>query len=250
MKPVGDALSGGGFLGGSFAAFIALVLFDAITGEGPTQSFAASAIRSFDQLRESAARAFDAREVRIDFFGFTSETLVDIVWPFMWPEEGKSFPWRRVSMRIMVPDLASQINLPCRVDPALGVTPDSGPQLVFVDDPDFRREMLNKLEQMKAKLEEVKNRIERHAPGKTVDISVRVAPHLTPQMKLFIFNDEACHGYYLVEPELMTIDGVARQVLNPKGFSVGGMILVSKHRDLAEFERHQRWFDQHWNLVE
>ncbi|MDX2705009.1 hypothetical protein PV350_19390 [Streptomyces sp. PA03-6a] len=251
VPAIGDALSKKSFIGGSFAAFIAYVLFDAITSERPAASSGHRVLRSIDELRECASRAFDRRDVRIDFFGFTSETLLQITRTPMQRIADEARGRYRVRIRIMTPDLMAPMSLPCRLVPCEG-----GVQgYRMVDDPDFRTQMRGIIDESVRVLTELKSNIESSIPGARVEISFRVAPHLSPQFKLFLFNDEeACHGYYpIVAEEVGGLGQSPSRRLNPKGFTVGGMALLSRRGGPAVrelYEQHRQWFDRHWSLAE
>ncbi|MEU6344410.1 hypothetical protein ABZ883_26075 [Streptomyces sp. NPDC046977] len=253
VPAVGDVLARQTFIGGSFAAFIAYVLFDAITTEKPLASSGMRVLRSIDELRECASRAFDHRDVSVDFYGFTSETLLQITRTPMQRLADEARGHYRVRIRVLTPDLQAPMNLPCRL------VPDGGPDVQghqhynVVDDLAFREQMQAKIDESKRIFAELKAAIESSIPGARVEILFRVASYLSPQSKLLLFNDdEACQGSYPVEVESIAGVESARR-LNPKGFTVGGMVLVSKRggptaRDL--FEQHRRWFEHHWALAE
>lgn len=71
------------FLGGSFAAFVALVLFDAVTsGDRPREVFGVMLLDG-DDITAQMREAFRAKHVKVDFQGFTVETLVQEIRPAM-----------------------------------------------------------------------------------------------------------------------------------------------------------------------
>ncbi|MXM64903.1 hypothetical protein GR925_15985 [Streptomyces sp. HUCO-GS316] len=74
---LGDFLKGSDFLAGSFVAIVALIILDAVSdlGEAPDDD-GVYLLSEVEDLRDYVRRAFESKEVRIDFSGFTMETLL------------------------------------------------------------------------------------------------------------------------------------------------------------------------------
>jgi DNA-binding transcriptional regulator YhcF (GntR family) len=191
-------------------------------------------------LRPHLEQAFAAADVRIDFAGFSGETLHGALQePIDKVRSGRYSP-QSVRLRILVPDTTEPWTLPC--DAA-----------TLADDPPFRERAtaiagrhLGAISESVAELAEL---------GLVKTASVDVRTHrLTPLFKLYLINgSEAFFGFYPVTERTVTIADVEHRI-----FDLMGKDAVLFHHAVgddqagaeAQFVRQGTlWFDSVWDSV-
>lgn len=186
VKPVGDALEDKAFLGGALLSLVAYVLYSAV------QKLVVALNRPVpkdrmpaDELADYFDEAFKRKVVRIDFIGYTGESLVRQVDRRL--EKLKTDPGRteEVAIRILLPDFTQPALVPGTLT-ADGKT---------VDDPEFRQELVNKIKRYSVTLGVTVARLRRQGRV-TPDVEFRFL-RMDPPFKLCLINgDHAFEGVY------------------------------------------------------
>ncbi|MGL5857876.1 MAG: GntR family transcriptional regulator [Angustibacter sp.] len=156
-------------------------------------------------LRPHLEAAFDTEQVRVDFAGYTAETLHGIIQePLDKIRHGRLTP-QSIRIRLLLSDMANPIALPSRA----GTKPGDDPQV---------RERMARL-------------VERHALGITESVAelqdlglvtkatAEVRVHSSaPLFKVYLLNDrELFFGYYPVIEHTVTIGGKRVPIYDPMG---------------------------------
>ncbi|MGH3116842.1 MAG: hypothetical protein ACRDP3_24370 [Streptomyces sp.] len=253
IEPLGDALNGKTFLGGSFAAFIALVLFDAITsGDRPREISGVIVLDELDDLTSHMREAFRAKHVKIDFQGFTMETLVQEIRPAMLDLARNPRGTKSLALRVILPCLDFPMNLPSELSMEDG-------HLRFRDSPADRERMRGYSERYRNEFDELVRRVRERHPSVRVDWQVLFGA-TGPQVKLIVLNDEISFFsfYDLVEGEFKDANGVLHQILDPRAYGMtdGGLRMVGwSRRSRSESSRriadyYASYFDRLWEIFE
>lgn len=253
IEPLGDALSSTTFLGGSFAAFIALVLFDAITsGDHPREVFGVIELDELDDITSHMREAFRAKHVKVDFQGFTMETLVQEIRPAMMDLARNPRGTKSLTLRVILPCLDLPMNLPSELSEERG-------HLTFRDSPLNRERMRGYFERYKSELEELIRRVEERHRSLSIDLQVRIGA-TGPQVKLIVLNDEISFFsfYELFEGEFKDGDGNPRKILDPRAYGAtdGGLRMVGwSRRSSSESTRriadyYSSYFERLWETFE
>jgi DNA-binding transcriptional regulator YhcF (GntR family) len=155
-------------------------------------------------LRPHIERAFEARDVTLDFFGFSGETLQGAMQePLDQIRSGRHTP-RSISVRALVPDGEKPWTLPCDAK-------------TREDDPAFRGRSQGIMRRHMEPL--VHSIIEIGELGlvESATAEVRSQP-AAPLFKLYIINGhEAFHGFYPVREHAVKIEGSAHKVFDLMG---------------------------------
>jgi hypothetical protein len=254
FKPLGDALSAKGFLGGSFAAFIALIIFDAITGTDASPPVdGVRPLSDVSELGRVVEDAFRAKHIKIDFVGFTMQTLIDMLGAPMRKLANNPSGAKSLTLRIVLPDLDSVMSFPCRVDPVPGTEGTANERDRFSDSPENRRRMKERFQDenwvtLRKNLRDIDAKL---SSGIAVSCEIRKSP-LSPEFKLFIINDEyAYFGYYSISINEDDVPG--QKILDPQAFGGARLIGWSRRaeaattREIADY--HAGWFENLWNRL-
>ncbi|MFF8657746.1 hypothetical protein [Streptomyces huasconensis] len=255
ISPLGDALERQHFLGGSFGAVVAFILFDAISGGADRE---VSGVEVFDTLRElsgPAEEAFEARHVRIDFAGFTMETFYGTIRdPLLEVADGSLSP-KRITLRIIVAHLNSPMNLPgelASLRPGRDVA-------VFTDSAVNRERMRNDYTlKYWEDLRTLLDRAQRRNPKLVITCEVRESPH-GPQSKLYIFDeDRAVYTTYGIRKSRFERNGRECDILDAEGLGIRhgeARYLSWSRRSRTKTTRqianyHMEWFQNLWDVLE
>lgn len=261
VDPVGDALKQQSFLGGSFAAFVALVLFDAISGSEQQQQDipGVHVLSDVEDLREPVQEAFEAPDVRIDFSGYTMETLLTALRPNLRRLGESKATTRSLNLRVIVVHLDAPMNLPGALHPALNADGTDGGMLTFSDSPENRERMrVEFTERNRTELGRLLERARLKNPHMAINCEIRESPH-SPTSKLYIFNDEKVYyGAYGIKENVFERQGVQHRILDTGGFRIrhGSAKLIGwDKRSPAESTRmiadyHSAWFENLWGILE
>ncbi|MFI8189570.1 ATP/GTP-binding protein [Streptomyces sp. NPDC085946] len=191
VKPVGDALEGKVYLGGSLLCLVAYVLYAEVQRlnqrmEQRARPPAGALVKPGD-LEAPLREALEARgEVHLAALGFTGETFVEHlknILPSL-PELGRN-EQRSVHVRVLVPDFSRPIELPGQV----GADGRAG------DAPGFRRSLLRQIGDHEDRLADQAERLPANHRG-TLSVEFRVL-HMSPSLKLYFLNNDVVYeGLY------------------------------------------------------
>lgn len=240
VKPVGEALEGKAFLGGSLLSLVGYVLYDSVKEvatslRAPTRTQVKS-----QELRTFVTEAFEARNVEISFFGYTGETLYNELYYRLEGFLDDPGPTRRVSIRFLVPDFRQPMIVPSRV----------GVEGIPIDDADFRKRLDLKCQEYYLTLSAITQRLT--ILGRvTAECDYRFYQGI-PREKVCIFNRElVLHGLYDVVARTMGF-GTEPEYYDPKGYRTELNVWSRKDGDdakaaVATWNKH---FDDLWGLAE
>jgi DNA-binding transcriptional regulator YhcF (GntR family) len=156
-------------------------------------------------LRPHIERAFEAEEVRIDFSGYTAETLHGIIAePLDKVREGRLTP-RSIRIRLLLSDMSRPLSLP--------IGSDNDPATAA----DVRARMAEFSERhagaIAATVEELADL--ELVPKATVETRLHGS---APLFKAYVINDtDVFFGYYPVVKHSVRVNGKRREILDPMG---------------------------------
>jgi DNA-binding transcriptional regulator YhcF (GntR family) len=191
-------------------------------------------------LRPHVERAFEASEVRIDFAGFSGETLHGVLQePLDKVRAGRYSP-RSVQLRILVPSTEEPWMLPCDAR-TLG------------DDPEFRNRARGIADRHLGAIAEAVAELAELELVESAGVDIRVH-RLTPLFKLYIINGtEAFFGFYPVAERAVKIGDVDHRVYDLMGKDAVLFHHAAGDDPLgveAQFvQQSLRWFDSAWDTV-
>ncbi|MFE0173244.1 hypothetical protein ACFWZ2_13060 [Streptomyces sp. NPDC059002] len=255
IDPVGDTLEDHQLLGGSLAAIVALILFDAISDATDKETSDVEVYGALNGLTVPTKAAFEATHVRIYFFGFTMQTLHEVIRDRLLEVADGSLRPRCLTLRIIVAHLSSPMNLPGTLNPA----EDGSGHLTFGDSPVNRERMredftLEDWKRIRILLDGVHHR----HPHIAISCEVRESPHC-PQAKLYILNEErAIYGAYGIVKSSIARDGEEHRILDTAGFGIhhgdaryigwNVQSATKSTRQVAQY--HMAWFQNLWHVLE
>lgn len=156
-------------------------------------------------LRPHIEQAFEAEDVRIDFSGYTAETLHGMIAePLDKVRAGRLEP-RSIRIRLLLSDMDQPLAIP--------VGTDNNPETAGPI-----RERMRQISERHAG--SIAHTVEEMADlGLVPDASVEIRVHgSAPLFKAYVVNDqEAFFGYYPVVRHEVRIDGKRRAILDPMG---------------------------------
>ncbi|MEU5599480.1 hypothetical protein [Streptomyces sp. NPDC020298] len=208
VKPVGDFLEGKMFLGGALLSAVAYILYDALKdlADTPPNGRNTPPVTNPHSLGPYIDEAFTARTVNIRFIGYTGETLFLHLQRLLLDVLTTPGRTRSVTIRILVPDLAGPVGLPCTLHQDGSTS----------DDPEFREYQTRRTRDYSHHLSGLALRL--RESGVDVTVEFRTYPGI-PVFKLYIFNEDmAFTGFYDVAwTSGFPIQDPTRTLLNPKG---------------------------------
>ncbi|MBQ1089208.1 hypothetical protein [Streptomyces sp. B93] len=258
IDPLGDALTGRPLLGGSFAALIALIVFDAISDSEPQEVSGVYVLANVSDLSSPFWEAFEARHVRVDFSGFTMQTLVSLLREPLQRMAEEEVHTQELTLRIIVAHLHLPMSLPGRLDPATsGNRPPEG-TVHFADSLENRQRMRDEFTRpnwraLKGLLDEV----HRRHPQIAISCEVRESPQI-PERKFYILNQEKVfYAPYGIVDTTMTWQDDSYRILDTAGFGLRygkariiGWDRRSKSRSTQEIaEHHMEWHRNLWEKL-
>lgn len=191
-------------------------------------------------LRPHVERLFAGEEVRIDFSGFSGETLFGVVQEPLDKIRAGQLGARNVRIRVLVPDLSKPIGLPSLVPAG--------------EDSAGVRNRMNRIVQRSAQAI-VDSVTELAALGLVESgiAEVRTA-HVAPLFKLFILNDaEAFFGFYPVVKHSVAVGGEATEIYDPMGKDATMFHYAASDDpesiDSQYVEQASMWFASVWDSV-
>ncbi|MGW1724800.1 hypothetical protein ACWCQK_17905 [Streptomyces sp. NPDC002306] len=258
IDPLGEALKSQGFLGGSFAALIALILFDAISESDPPEVSGVYVLAQQNDLHGPFEEAFEARHVRVDFSGFTMETLLDLLkGPLQRMADGE-VRTQELTMRIIVAHLNLPMSLPGRLDAAPAGHGDPAGTLHFGDSAENRRRMREDFTIPNwGKLKDLLDKIHERNPEIAISCEIRESPQI-PERKFYILNQEKFfYQPYGIMEKRFVWHGNAYHILDTAGLGLrhGAARIIgwdrrSKSRSTREIaEHHMEWHRNLWERL-
>ncbi|MEV7032777.1 hypothetical protein AB0N99_21495 [Streptomyces sp. NPDC093272] len=257
IEPLGNALKGQQLLGGSFAALVAFILFDAISESDaePKEIPGVYVFAGRDQLHEEFREAFESRRIRIDFSGFTMETLLEALAVPLGRMADREV--RAVELKLCL--IIAHLNLPMGLPGGLVPVPRNGDSdttgYFFQDSPENRERMREEFTRRNwSRLKEMLNAVQRRNPHLAISCELRESPQ-TPGWKLYVLNQEKVFTTpYGIERDRIEWRGSHYDILDTKGFAqlygrarYIGWDLRSKSRQTKQIaELHMEWHRNLW----
>ena len=174
-------------------------------------------------------QALGEDELRLDYFGFTAETLAKVLVPRLQEAEERGTMPDRIRLRLLLPTSGVKLALPY----ALADRDDPRPR------ERFHAILRTQVAALDAKLDELRVR----RPAAKLSLEVAYIP-LTPTHKFYLINERAWHGLYIP---------IQATVLLPtdSGGSEGIPILdvVGMDAPLVTYDYGiaREWFDAYWS---
>lgn len=192
-------------------------------------------------LRPHVEQAFDQQEVRIDFSGYTSETLHGIIQePLDKIRHGRLTP-ESVRIRLLLSDMTRPIALPSRAGDDPG------------DDPGVRSRMARIAERNTVGIIDAVSELQEL--GLVQDATVEARVHSSaPLFKLYLLNNQdVFFGYYPVVEHTVTVNKEPMAIYDPMGkdavlfhHTADGDPESTESQQVSEAAR---WFDSVWDSI-
>jgi DNA-binding transcriptional regulator YhcF (GntR family) len=191
-------------------------------------------------LRPHIEQIFESGEVRIDFAGFSGETLYGVVQEPLDKIRAGQLGATSVRIRVLVPDLSRPIGLPSLV-PAGD------------DSPGVRARMERIVQRSTQAIVDTVSELAALGLIESGSAEVRVV-HTAPVFKLFLLNGaEAFFGFYPVVKHAVAIEGEPVEIFDPMGKDATLFHYAASEDegsiDSQYVEQAQRWFDSVWESV-
>jgi DNA-binding transcriptional regulator YhcF (GntR family) len=186
-------------------------------------------------------QAFTAPHVRIDFLGYTAETLHGIIAePLDRVREGRLSP-QSIKIRLLLSDMAQPLSIPVGTD----------------NDPQRAGPIRSRMAEISARhAVAIAATVEELAELELVpDAAVEIRTHGSPPVfKAYLINDdEAFFGYYPIVRHDVRIDGKRRTIFDPMGkdaelfhFAADGDPESTNSQFVAQT---RLWFDSTWGTI-
>lgn len=239
VKPVGEALEGKAFLGGSLLSLIAYVLYDTVKDLAATLRTPTRAQVKSRELGSFVNEAFEERNVEISFLGYTGETLYNALYHRLEGFFDDPGPTRTVSIRFLVPDFRQPMIVPSRVGE------NGAPE----DDEEFRKRLEAKCQEYDRSLSAIAQRLTMLG-RMSAECEYRFYQGI-PRDKVCIFNRElVLHGLYDVVARTMGFS-TEPEYYDPKGYRTDLNVWSRKDDDdskvaVATWNKH---FEDLWRLA-
>ncbi|CAL9541224.1 hypothetical protein [Streptomyces sp. NPDC091294] len=259
FDPLGDLLKAQDFVGGSFAALVALILFDAVGDTSPEETSGVYVLGDLEDLGQPVAEAFKARHVRIDFHGFSMQTLLGLLRPSLTRLADQETAMRDLTLQLVVAHLNLPLSIPGKLEPApdsAGLPPGT---LYFGDSPENRERMREDFTRRNwEELTELLDRVHERNPHIAISCEVRESPNV-PERKLYILNQELVFSApYGIRKKTTSWRGRSVQILDTEGFGArhGNARIIgwdrrSTSRSTQELaEHHIEWQRNLWDTLE
>lgn len=190
-------------------------------------------------VRELVEQAFMREQVRIDFAGFSGETLHSAVQEPLDKIRIGTLKPRSIEMRLLLLDTSEPLPLPCLAED-------------LSDDPDFRARAQRIVAWHTQAIVDTLEELDDLGLVDNVSVQVRVH-HCPPSFKLFILNDEeALFGFYPITRHTVLIDDRPRTIFDLMGKDA--VLFRYRHDDppgmsAAYIQQARAWFDSMWSTV-
>ena len=259
IDPLGNALKGQGFLGGSFAALIALILFDAISESEQKEVSGVYVLANLHDLMGPLKEAFEARHVRIDFSGFTMQTLLTLLRDPLDHFGDEEVSTQELTLRIIIAHLNLPMSLPGHLEAAPENTGLPTGTVFFNDSGENRERMRDDF--TKPNWNELKNLLDRAQeknPRMTIKCEIRESPHI-PERKVYVLNQEKLfYAPYGITDTVINWHEDSYRILDTAGFGIrhGKARIIGwdkrstsqSTREVAE--HHMEWYRNLWEKLE
>ncbi|MER6630812.1 hypothetical protein ABT301_21780 [Streptomyces sp. NPDC000987] len=259
IAPIGNALKGQEFLGGSFAALVALILFDAVGESGQKDVSGVYVLADLDDLNASVREAFEARQVRIDFSGFSMETLLELLRPHLNRLGSRRVHTQELALRLIVAHLNLPLSLPGKLEAAPENSGYPAGTLLFRDSPENRQRIREEFTRPNwMRLKRLLDLVHEQNPHIAISCEVRESPQV-PERKLYILNQEKVFSVpYGIREASVEWRGETFQILDTEGFGLiyGNARIIgwdrrSTSRSTREIaEHHMEWHRNLWDKLE
>jgi len=191
-------------------------------------------------LRPHVEQMFTSPEVRIDFAGFSSETLHGVIQEPLDKIRAGQLDAKNVAIRVLVPDMSKPIGLPSLVPAG-------------EDSPDVRDRMRRIVQRSTQAVTESVSELAALGLLDSGSAEVRTA-HIAPLFKLFILNGvEAFFGFYPVVKHTVAVKGKPTDIFDPMGKDATLFHFATTDDpdsvDSRYVEQAQTWFDTVWDSV-
>ncbi|MDQ0775632.1 hypothetical protein QF026_004098 [Streptomyces aurantiacus] len=259
IEPLGNWFEGQSFLGGSLAAFVALILFDAISGSEPKELSGVYVLADLDDLLPPVKEAFEARHIRIDFSGFSMETLLKLLRAPLDRMSYERVNSQQLTLRIIIAHLNLPMSLPGKLEPAPESAGLPAGTVFFTDSPENRERMQeNYTKPNWHELKGLLDRVHERNPHITISCEVRESPQI-PERKFYILNQEKIfhQPYGIMEARILWRENTHR-ILDTAGFGLRygkariiGWDMRSNSRATQEVaEHHMEWHRNLWDTLQ
>ncbi|MFD0311063.1 hypothetical protein [Streptomyces sp. NPDC127119] len=259
VEPLGNWLDGESFLGSSLAAFIALILFDAVSDSEPKEYSGVYVLADLNNLLQPIEEAFEARYIRIDFSGFSMETLLKLLRASLDRLGDEKVNAQELTLCIIV----AHLNLPMSLPGGLRSAPESAGlptgTVYFADSEANRTRMQeNYTKPNWNDLNDLLDRVHARNPHITISCEVRESPYI-PERKFYILNQEKIfHQPYGIMEARVSWQGNSHRILDTAGFGLRygkariiGWDLRSNSRATREVaEHHMEWYRNLWEKLQ
>lgn len=191
-------------------------------------------------LRPHVEQMFTGPDVRIDFVGFSGETLHGIIQEPLDKIRAGQLEAKNLTIRVLLPDMSKPIGLPSLV-------PDGE------DSVDVRDRMSRIMQRSSTAL--VDSVSELAALGLLESGSAKVrTTHMAPLFKLFILNGvEAFFGFYPVVKHAVVVKGQPTDIFDPMGKDATLFHFAATDDpdsvDSRYVEQAQTWFNSVWDSI-
>lgn len=192
-------------------------------------------------LRPHVEAVFEQQDVRIDFAGYTAETLhTAIQEPLDKIRDGRLAP-RSVRVRLLLADMSKPIALPIRAGDDPG------------DDPRVRRRMQRTIERYAGGIKDSLDELAQL--GLVEEASAEVRLHSSaPLVKVYMINEsELFFGFYPVVPHDVVVDGETIPTFDPMGKDTVLFHHTATNDPDAQGSQYvaqaARWFESIWTTI-
>ncbi|MFE1801782.1 hypothetical protein ACFW9L_37245 [Streptomyces sp. NPDC059517] len=259
IEPLGNWFEGQSFLGGSLAAFIALILFDAISESDPKELSGVYVLADLDDLLPPMKEAFEARHIRIDFSGFSMETLLKLLRASLDRMSYEKVNSRELTLCIIIAHLNLPMSLPGKLEPAPAGAGLPAGTVYFSDSIENRERMRDNY--TKPNWDELKgllDRVHERNPQLSISCEVRESPQI-PERKFYILNQEKIfHQPYGIMEAQIQWRGRSHRILDAAGFGlrygkariIGWDMRSDSRATRAVAEHHMEWHRNLWEKLQ
>ncbi|MGQ0573897.1 MAG: GntR family transcriptional regulator [Pseudonocardia sp.] len=191
-------------------------------------------------LRPHVEQVFESGDVRIDFAGFSGETLYGVIQEPLDKIRAGQLGATSVHLRVLVPDLTQPIGLP-------SLAPDGN------DSADVRGRMSRIVERSTQAIVDTVSELAALGMIESGSAEVR-SVHMAPLFKMYLLNgSEAFFGFYPVVRHNVAIAGAPVEIFDPMGKDATLFHFARSEDeqsiDSQYVEQAQRWFDSVWDSV-
>jgi DNA-binding transcriptional regulator YhcF (GntR family) len=191
-------------------------------------------------LRPHVEQVFESGDVRIDFAGFSGETLYGVIQEPLDKIRAGQLGATSVHFRVIIPDLSQPIGLP-------SLAPDGN------DSADVRARMSRIVERSTQAIVDTVSELAALGMIESGSAEVR-SVHMALLFKMYLLNgSEAFFGFYPVVRHNVAIAGAPVEIFDPMGKDATLFHFARSEDEQAidsqYVEQAQKWFDSVWDSV-